>query len=58
MQAGATRITWMQYMLELQRDWANQDTYDEVLSIAGEIGGTYGLGIQYANEMFNAKEGN
>ena len=23
-QAGATPITWMQYMLELQRDWSNQ----------------------------------
>lgn len=56
-QAGATPITWMQYMLELQRDWANQDTYDEVLSIAKEHGGAYGLGIQYANEMFDAKEG-
>ena len=56
-QAGATPITWMQYMLELQRDWANQETYDEVLSIAKEHGGTYGLGAQYAEEMFGAKEG-
>ena len=56
-QAGATPITWMQYMLELQRDWANQETYDEVMSIAKEHGGAYGLGIQYAEEMFGAKEG-
>lgn len=56
-QAGATPITWMQYMLELQRDWANQETYDEVLSIAKEHGGAYGLGAQYAEDMFNAKEG-
>ena len=56
-QAGATPITWMQYMLELQRDWANQETYNEVLSIAKEHGGAYGLGIQYANDMFDAKEG-
>jgi nicotinamidase-related amidase len=56
-QAGATPITWMQYMLELQRDWANQETYNEVLSIAKEHGGAYGLGIEYAEEMFNAKEG-
>lgn len=56
-QAGATPITWMQYMLELQRDWANQETYDEVMSIAKEHGGAYGLGAQYAEEMFGAKEG-
>jgi nicotinamidase-related amidase len=56
-QAGATPITWMQYMLELQRDWANQETYNGVLSIAKEHGGAYGLGAQYAEDMFNAKEG-
>jgi nicotinamidase-related amidase len=56
-QAGATPITWMQYMLELQRDWANQETYDAVMAIAKEHGGAYGLGIQYAEEMFGAKEG-
>ena len=56
-QAGATPITWMQYMLELQRDWANQETYDEVMSIAKEHGGAYGLGIEYAEDMFGAKEG-
>ncbi|MDQ1005272.1 hypothetical protein QFZ28_005850 [Neobacillus niacini] len=32
-------------MLELQRDWANQETYNEVLSIAKEHGGAYGLGV-------------
>lgn len=56
-QAGATPITWMQYMLELQRDWAHQETYDEVMSIAKEHGGAYGLGALYAEEMFGAKEG-
>jgi len=28
--AGVTPITWMLYMLEIQRDWANQETYDAV----------------------------
>jgi nicotinamidase-related amidase len=56
-QAGATPITWMQYLLELQRDWANQETYDAVMAIAKEHGGAYGLGVQYAEEMFGAKEG-
>ncbi len=56
-QAGATPITWLQYMLELQRDWARQETYAAVTGIAKEHGGGYGLGIIYAKEMFGAEEG-
>lgn len=56
-QAGAKPITWMQYLLELQRDWARQDSYEAVTDIAKEHGGGYGLGIIYAKEMFNAQEG-
>jgi nicotinamidase-related amidase len=56
-QAGAHPITWLQYMLELQRDWARGETYAPVMNIAKEHGGGYGLGIVYASEMFKAKEG-
>lgn len=56
-QAGAHPITWMRYMLELQRDWARGETYLPVMKVAAEHGGGYGLGIIYAKEMFNAKEG-
>jgi nicotinamidase-related amidase len=56
-QAGARPVTWLQYMLELQRDWARGETYAPVMKIATEHGGGYGLGIVYAKEMFNAKEG-
>jgi nicotinamidase-related amidase len=56
-QAGAKPITWLQYMLELQRDWARTETYVDVTNIAKEHGGGYGLGIIYASEMFNASEG-
>lgn len=55
--AGATPITWVQYMLELQRDWARGETYADVMSIAQEHGGGYGLGIFYAGSMFGGKEG-
>ncbi len=55
-QAGASPITWMQYMLELQRDWARGETYDVVTGIAKEHGGGYGLGIFYAKDMFGAQE--
>lgn len=56
-QAGAHPITWLQYMLELQRDWARGETYVPVTTIAKEHAGGYGLGIFYANEMFHSKEG-
>jgi nicotinamidase-related amidase len=56
-QAGAKPITWLQYVLELQRDWARGATYDAVTGIAKEHGGGYGLGIIYAKEMFKAQEG-
>lgn len=56
-QAGAAPMTSLQYMLELQRDWSRQATYNAVNDIAKEHGGGYGLGIKYAKEMFNAKEG-
>lgn len=56
-QAGAQPLTSLQYMLELQRDWARAATYDLTTGIAHEMAGGYGLGIQYAKAMFNASEG-
>jgi nicotinamidase-related amidase len=56
-QAGAHPLTWLQYMLELQRDWARGETYAPVMDIAKQHGGGYGLGIGYAGDMFKAKEG-
>lgn len=56
-QAGATPITSMQYLLELQRDWARSETYVETNEIVKEHGGAYGLGVLYAKEMFGASEG-
>lgn len=56
-QAGARPLTALQYMLELQRDWARAATYDLTTGIAREMAGGYGLGIQYAKAMFGASEG-
>jgi len=44
-QAGVVPITWLQFLFELQRDWARQDTYLEVLNIATEHAGVYGIGV-------------
>ncbi|MFY8092163.1 MAG: hydrolase [Niveispirillum sp.] len=56
-QAGVRPMTSLQYMLELQRDWARGETYDLTTGIAKKFGGAYGLGIIYAKSMFGASEG-
>lgn len=56
-QAGARPMTAVQYMLELQRDWARTDTYAMTTGIAQKYAGSYGLGIIYAKSMFGAHEG-
>ncbi|KQT44653.1 chloroperoxidase [Aureimonas sp. Leaf454] len=56
-QAGVQPMTSLQYMLELQRDWARTETYEMTTGIAKQYGGAYGLGIIYAKSMFNAHEG-
>lgn len=55
-QAGARPMTSLQYLLELQRDWARTTTYDMTTGIAKRFGGAYGLGIIYAKTMFGASE--
>ena len=56
-QAGAQPITSLQYLLEMQRDWARTETYDMTTGIAKKLGGGYGIGITYAKTMFGAHEG-
>ncbi|WP_448664781.1 hydrolase [Sphingomonas sp. CJ20] len=56
-QAGARPMTSVQYLLELQRDWARAETYGTTTAVARKYAGAYGLGIAYARAMFNAQEG-
>ena len=49
--SGVKPITSVQYLLELQRDWARQDTYVAVTNLMKKYGAAYGLGIQYAHTM-------
>jgi len=56
-QAGVKPMTSLQYLLELQRDWARTETYEMTTGIAKKFGGAYGLGIIYAKTMFGASEG-
>ena len=56
-QAGVRPMTSLQYILELQRDWARTETYEFTTGVAKKYGGAYGLGIVYAKTMFGASEG-
>jgi nicotinamidase-related amidase len=58
-QAGAIPVTWLQVLLELQRDWARQETYVPVVQTAIEHAGAYGVGLQYAKAVLgeHANEG-
>jgi nicotinamidase-related amidase len=56
-QAGARPMTSLQYLLELQRDWARGETYNETVRTSIAHGGGYGLGLIYAKTMFGGSEG-
>jgi nicotinamidase-related amidase len=55
-QAGAAPMTWLQTMLELQRDWARLETYDKVMDVVREHAGAYGVGVEYVYTMIHGKE--
>jgi nicotinamidase-related amidase len=50
-QAGAKPVTSLSVMLELQRDWAEKDTYDAIMDIVKTHYGAYGVGVEYAYTM-------
>lgn len=54
-QMGVRPMTSLQYMLELQRDWARGETYDDVVHAAMAHGGAYGLGLIYAKTILGAE---
>jgi len=41
----------MQVLLEFQRDWARQETYNGTLQIIKDHGGAYGIGVNYVEEF-------
>jgi nicotinamidase-related amidase len=53
-QAGAVPVTWVQVLLELQRDWARGETYVPVGDVVKAHGGAYGLGMVYAQSIIGA----
>lgn len=52
-QAGVVPITWLAVMLELQRDWARDDTAGKVKEIGKQHGGAMGQAAVYAESMIS-----
>ncbi len=50
-QAGVIPLTWLQLLLEYQRDWARSETYDATLDIVRKHAGAYGQGVLYVKSM-------
>jgi nicotinamidase-related amidase len=50
-QAGAILTSWLQFLLELQRDWTRHETYEAARGIVADHGGGYGIGLDYARDM-------
>ncbi|RVU28814.1 hydrolase [Streptomyces antnestii] len=53
-QGGAVPVTWVQVLLELQRDWARGETYMSVMDVVKDHAGAYGLGVVYAQAVIGA----
>ncbi len=49
--AGAHMTSWIQVLLEFQRDWTRHETYDAARAIVETYGGGYGIGLAYARDM-------
>jgi len=48
---GAELRTWLQVLLELQRDWTRAATYKGASDIVKAHAGAYGIGLNYAKAM-------
>ena len=48
---GAQPTSWLQLLLELQRDWTRQSTYTAARGIVESHAGGYGIGLAYARDM-------
>jgi nicotinamidase-related amidase len=51
--AGARVTSWIQVLLELQRDWTRHATYEGARGIVEAFGGGYGIGLSYAQSTLH-----
>ena len=54
-QAGAIPLTTAQYLKETQRDWARQETAQNLIAVYEQHGGTYGAGWKYQQTLVAGK---
>jgi nicotinamidase-related amidase len=52
-QAGARLTSWIQILLEFQRNWIRHETYEAARAVVVANGGGYGMGLAYAREMIH-----
>jgi nicotinamidase-related amidase len=52
-EAGVVMTSWIQVLLELQRDWTRKETYDGARAIVESNGGGYGIGLAYSRDMIH-----
>jgi nicotinamidase-related amidase len=57
-QAAAVLTSWLQVLLEFQRDWTRRETYEAARAIVVEHAGGYGIGLDYARDMSKPALGN
>lgn len=55
LQAGVVPVTWLQVLLEFQRDWAHRETYNPVMEVVKQHTGAYGAGVEYAHTMLHGE---
>jgi nicotinamidase-related amidase len=54
-QAGGVPVSWLQVLLEFQRDWSRRETYDAVMKVVLEHAGAYGQGVEYAYTLVHGQ---
>lgn len=52
-QAGAKPLTWVQLILEWQRDWARKEHYAELLDVVFDHCGGYGMEVEFVKTMIH-----
>ena len=54
--AGAQMTSWIQVLLEFQRDWTRHETYAGARAIVEANGGGYGMGLAYSRDMIHSEK--
>ncbi|GAA3866251.1 hydrolase [Streptomyces sedi] len=56
-QAGIVPITWLAVMAEWQRDWAREETLQDVIGIQAQHGGASGVAFEWETQLLASGRG-